>query len=281
MPDPEGPTSPTLSPGATSMVMPRKISTGPALPSKTSRASLKLRIISPIPFFRRICLSPLTYGAGLRIRNLTFLAGFGLLAFAPLAVGANPLTIVALGDSLTQGYGLPREDGLVPQLEAWLRNNGADVTILNAGVSGDTTAGGLARTDWALVTETDAVIVILGGNDLLRGLPPEEARANLNAILAKTEARGLPTLLVPLAATKNFGPDYKQAFDAIYADAAKQHGARLAQPFFAAIFETTDRGTALKTLMQADGIHPNKAGVARVVETLGPEVLELLKIPKG
>ncbi len=204
-----------------------------------------------------------------------------LLAIAPLAARATPLTIVALGDSLTAGYGLPREDGLVPQLETWLRAQGADVTVLNAGVSGDTTAGGLARTDWALVAETDAVIVILGGNDLLRGLPPEAARTNLNAILAKTAARRLPTLLVPVAATTNFGPEYKQAFDAIYADVAKQHGARLAQPFFSSIFATTDRSTALKTFLQADGIHPNKVGVARVVEALGPEVLELLKIPKN
>ncbi len=200
-----------------------------------------------------------------------------LLSLGPVTAKADPLTIVALGDSLTQGYGLPREDGLVPQLERWLRAKGADVTILNAGVSGDTTAGGLARTDWALVPETAAVIVTLGGNDLLRGLPPEQARANLDAILAKTEARDLPTLVVPLAATNNFGPDYKRAFDVIYADVARRHGALLAEPFFAAIFDKSDRATAMKTLMQSDGIHPNKDGVARVVSTLGPKVLDLLK----
>ena len=200
-----------------------------------------------------------------------------LLSLGPVAARADPLTIVALGDSLTQGYGLPRDDGLVPQLERWLRAKGADVTILNAGVSGDTTAGGLARTDWALVPETAAVIVTLGGNDLLRGLPPEQARANLDAILAKTEARDLPTLVVPLAATNNFGPDYKRAFDLIYADVAQRHGALLAAPFFAAIFDRSDRATAMQTLMQSDGIHPNRDGVARVVNALGPKVLDLLK----
>ncbi len=214
--------------------------------------------------------------SGFRIRKLVSLIGFILLA-VPHPARAEPLTIVALGDSLTAGYGLPRDEGLVPQLQRWLQAHGAEVAVLNAGVSGDTTAGGLARTDWALVPETDAVIVILGGNDLLRGLPPEDARANLDAILAKTAARGLPTLLVPVAATGNFGPEYRQAFDAIYPALAEKHHIPLTTPFFTPIFAGIDRATALKTRLQSDGIHPSKQGVALVVENLGPKVLELLQ----
>lgn len=220
------------------------------------------------------------YGGGVLGRNLAatiwaiFLA-LGTGAASPAA--AEPITIVALGDSLTAGYGLPPEDGFVPQLQRWLDAKGAGAAVINAGVSGDTTAGGLARTDWALVPETDAVIVTLGGNDLLRGLPPEEARANLGAILDKTDARGLPALLVPMIAPGNYGPDYKAAFDAIYPALAESHGARLGPAFLAPILTQTDQTAALRDLMQPDGLHPNAAGIALIVETLGPEVLALIE----
>lgn len=190
---------------------------------------------------------------------------------------AEPVTIVALGDSLTAGYGLPPDQGFVPQLQRWLDKQGAEVVIVNAGVSGDTTAGALARTDWSLVPETDGVILTLGGNDLLRGLPPEEARANLDAILAKLDARTLPALIVPMTAPTNFGPDYKTAFDAIYPDLAQSHGARLAPPFFAPILAEEDREAALAAHMQADGLHPNAQGVDVIVQSLGPEILALIE----
>jgi acyl-CoA thioesterase-1 len=207
----------------------------------------------------------------LRNLALTF-----LLALSSPALAAGP-EVVALGDSLTAGYGLSPEEGFVPQLQRWLDAHGASVTIVNAGVSGDTTAGALARIDWALTPGAKAMIVTLGGNDLLRGLPPEEARANLDAILTKAETAGLPVLLVPMAAPGNYGPDYKAAFDAIYPDLAKVHGATLAPPFLAPILGQPDRQAALNTLMQADGIHPNAKGVALVVEALGPEVLALIE----
>lgn len=181
--------------------------------------------------------------------------------------------LLALGDSLTAGYGLAEGEGLVPQLQAWLQAEGEAVTVVNAGVSGDTTAGALARLDWALTPEVDAVMVLLGGNDLLRGLPPAEARANLDKILTTLDERGLPVLLVPMQASLNFGPDYKQAFDAIYPDLAAQHGALLADPYFAALGKDP---AAWGDLMQADGIHPSKAGVARLVPALGPKVRDLL-----
>lgn len=190
---------------------------------------------------------------------------------------AEPLTLVAFGDSLTQGYGLPDGDGLVPQLQAWLTAKGADVTVMNAGVSGDTTAGGLSRIAWTLTPDVDAIIVTLGGNDLLRGISPTETRANLDAILTETQGRNLPTLLVPMVAPANFGPDYKTAFDALYPDLAAAHGATLAQPFFAPLTNGSEDPAAMQPYLQADGIHPNKEGVAKVVEVLGPEVLALLK----
>ncbi|MDW4548373.1 arylesterase [Defluviimonas sp. D31] len=199
-----------------------------------------------------------------------------LAALVPAGAAAEPLTLLAFGDSLTAGYGLPPEEGFVQQLQGWLAEHGAEITVLNGGVSGDTTAGGLARIDWALTPEVDAMIVTLGGNDLLRGLPPEEARANLDAILDRANERRLPVLLVPMTAPGNYGPDYKAAFDAIYPDLAEAHGARLAPPFLAPILAQEDRAAAIAAYIQPDGLHPNAEGVALVVEGLGPEVLDML-----
>lgn len=189
---------------------------------------------------------------------------------------AEPATIVALGDSLTHGYGLPPGDGFVPQLEAWLNEKGAEVTVVNAGVSGDTTAGGRARIGWALSDTADALVVALGGNDLLRGLPPEESRANLTAIMEEAKARNLPVLLIGMQAPGNYGPDYKADFDAIYPDLAAQYDALLAPSFLGALTDLPDRDQTVQDLMQPDGIHPNANGVALIVEDLGPEVLQLL-----
>ena len=184
-------------------------------------------------------------------------------------------TVLALGDSLTAGYGLPADQGFVPQLQAWLAAQGSDVKIVNAGVSGDTTAGGLSRTDWSLTPEVDAVIVNLGGNDMLRGIDPAESRANLDAILAKVKARGVPVLLVSLRAPGNYGADFKAAFDAIYPDLAAKYGAVLADNFFIPVINQQTR-LLDPEYMQADGIHPNAKGVAKILDVLGPKVHELL-----
>jgi acyl-CoA thioesterase-1 len=196
------------------------------------------------------------------------------------SVFAEPVTIVALGDSLTAGYGLvDQTQGLVPQLEAWLKAQGADVVVQNAGVSGDTTAGGLARVGWALGPDTDAMIVTLGGNDMLRGLDPKGSKASLDGILKEAQARGLPVLLVAMKAPGNFGPEYKAAFDGMYADLATQYGTVLADDFFAGLraagADPSDPAS-LAAYMQPDGIHPNPDGVKLIVEGLGPKVLELL-----
>jgi acyl-CoA thioesterase-1 len=197
------------------------------------------------------------------------------LFLSALPVLADPVTIAALGDSLTQGYGLPPGDGLVPQLQAWLDRQGVETVVLNAGVSGDTTAGGLARVDWTLTPDIDALIVSLGGNDFLRGLDPKVTRENLDAILGKADAAGLPVLLIGLHASRNYGADYQRDFDAIFPELAARHGALLYPSFFDAL--GSGAGAVDGGLMQADGIHPNKAGVARVVEAIGPVVLQLVE----
>lgn len=188
---------------------------------------------------------------------------------------AEPVKLVALGDSLTAGYGLPSDDGFVPQLQAWLVAHGADVTVINAGVSGDTTAGGLARTDWTLTPDVDAMIVNLGGNDMLRGIDPANSRANLDGILAKAKARNIPVLLIGLRAPGNYGPDFKVAFDAMYPDLAAQYGALVSENYFLPLIDQSTRLLA-PDLMQSDGIHPNAAGVAKAIAVLGPQVQALL-----
>lgn len=210
----------------------------------------------------------MTYGVAARAAK-AILVSIALIS----PVAAEDVTIAALGDSLTAGFGLVPEQGFVPQLEAWLRARGSEVTVMNAGVSGDTTAGGLARVAWTLTPEIDALVVALGGNDLLRGLPPEVSRANLEGILQVAQAEGLPVLLIGLPAPGNYGPDYRDAFDAIYPDLAEAYGALMEPNFLGALGENTPEN--LRAFMQADGIHPNAKGVAKIVEALGPRVLEL------
>ncbi|WP_416915140.1 MAG: arylesterase [Roseicyclus sp.] len=206
-----------------------------------------------------------------------------LLLAMVLPAAAQEVTIAALGDSLTQGYGLLQEDGFTAQLQDWLVARGHDVAILNAGVSGDTTAGGLARVGWTLTPDVDAMIVALGGNDLLRAIPPEASRANLEGILQAAEAAGVPVLLVGLTAPGNYGPEYQAAFDAMYPELAGAYGALHVESFLAPLSEAAeaDRQGALTAYMQADGIHPNAAGVALIVEALGPEVERLIARAAG
>jgi acyl-CoA thioesterase-1 len=213
---------------------------------------------------------PSGYGARRGLRNLWLALAF--CAAAPAL--AEPVTIVALGDSLTAGYGLPEGEGFVPQLQAWLNTRGVEAEMQNAGVSGDTTAGGLARLDWALGEGADALIVALGGNDVLRGLPPTEAHANLDAILSRAADKGLPVLLIGLPAPGNYGPGYKAEFDTIFPALAASHGALLEPDFLAGLGNTDP--AQVSAFLQGDGIHPNAEGVRRIVDRLGPRVLELI-----
>ncbi len=218
------------------------------------------------------------YGWMRAIRN----AALALLLASPVAAQEEPLTVVALGDSLTAGYGLPTEEGFVAQLQAWLDESGAEVEIRNAGVSGDTTAGGLSRVDWTLGEGADALIVALGGNDYLRGIDPAEARENLRGILDAARERDLPVLLVGIDAAGQYGPDYERDFDAIYPELAQEFDALVEPDFFAALREEGGSlEAALREFMQPDGIHPNAQGVELVVERLGPRVLELAERAAG
>ena len=213
------------------------------------------------------------------MRKLIFGIVLNLVAVLPHVAQAQEVVIAALGDSLTAGYGLPPEDGFVPQLQSWLDAKGAQVKLINAGVSGDTIAGGLARVDWTLTPEVDGMIVALGGNDMLRGLQPEASRSNLEDILKAAQNRDVDVLLVGIAAPNNYGPDYKAAFDAMYPELASAYSALFMPDFFEGLGASSDPAKA-QPFLQSDGIHPNAAGVRLIIEGFGPHVLELIDVIK-
>lgn len=209
--------------------------------------------------------------------------GYGVIAgfvnLAVLAGGCGPAaaaTIVVLGDSLTAGYGLDAADAFPARLEVGLRAEGIDARVIGAGVSGDTSAGGLRRLDWALAPgpdgPPDALIVELGANDGLRGLDPRETEANLDAILARARERGLKVMLAGMMAPPNLGREYAEAFAALYPRLADRHGVLL-YPFF------LDGVAAEPALNLDDGIHPNPDGVAVIVERILPYVKRLIAEP--
>lgn len=182
------------------------------------------------------------------------------------------LRILAFGDSLTAGFGLRAEDSFPAHLERRLRADGIAAEVVNAGISGDTTAGGRARLDWSLGDMPDLVLVELGANDALRGIDPKVARDNLDHILARLRETGTRVLLLGMKAPANWGRDYQAEFDGIFPALARKYGVPL-YPFFL-------DGVALdRDLNQADGLHPNARGVAAIVERLAPEVERLL--PSG
>ena len=197
------------------------------------------------------------------------------VALAVVLAAASPaeartIRLVVLGDSLTAGLGLPPGKAFPDRLQAALRARGLDVDVLNAGVSGDTAADGLARYDWAVPANADALIVELGANDMLRGLEPVATKKALSAILDKAHAARLPTLIAGMRAAPNLGADYDRAFDAIYPALAKDHDVAL-YPFF------LDGVAGDPKLNQADGMHPTAAGVDVIVERIAPLVEEILK----
>jgi acyl-CoA thioesterase-1 len=192
-----------------------------------------------------------------------------ILAGAGPAV-ASPVKILALGTSLTQGYGLPPGTEFTVQLQAALKKSGINAVVTNAGVSGDTSAGGLARLDWSLADHPDAVIVELGGNDMLRGIAPSETEKNLRAILDRLNAAHVKVLLTGMHAQRNLGADYVKQFDAIYP--------RLAKDTHVLFYPFILDGVALNPkLNQADGMHPNPAGVKIIVVRILPLVKKLVK----
>lgn len=207
-----------------------------------------------------------SYGALRRWANAALLV-CALLCSA--AADAKPVRILILGDSLTAGYGLPHSEGFQAQMQAALQAKGYDVRLVDAAVSGDTSAGGRARLDWALGDGADAAVVELGANDGLRGLPPQDMQANLTAILDALAAKNIPVLLCGMLAPPNLGKEYADAFEAVFARLGTRAGI-LFDPFFL-------KGIAAETaLNQADGIHPNAEGVRRNVARLLPAFEKLI-----
>lgn len=192
-----------------------------------------------------------------------------LALLASQSVLAAPIRILAFGTSLTQGYGLPPGTEFTSVLQARLKQKGIDAKLTNAGVSGDTSADGLSRIDWSLADHPDAAIVEMGSNDALRGLDPKETERNLSTILAKLEAAHVPVLVLGMKAPRNLGPEYAAAFDPIYPRLAKQFGDML-YPFI------LDGVVLNPKLNQADGIHPNPAGVQIIVTRVLPYVNKLV-----
>lgn len=219
-------------------------------------------------------LEAISPGYGLRgglVNALTLILSLWMLA-APVRA-AEPLTLLALGDSLTAGYGLDQDKAFPVQLQAALRAEGLDITVINGGVSGDTSAGGRARLDWLLATPVDAVLVELGANDGLRGLDPKQTRENLDWILANLKQRGIPVLVSGMYAPPNLGQDYGAEFNAIYPDLARKHGVMYDAFFLEGV-------AADPAYNQKDGIHPNAEGVAIIVRRLAPKIQKLLDSAK-
>jgi len=212
------------------------------------------------------------YGPMSRLVNVVLVC----VAFSMLAMRAHasdPKILLALGDSLTAGYGLAQPDAFPVQLEAALVELGVNAQVVNAGVSGDTSAGGRSRLQWLLSNPVDAVIVELGANDGLRGLDPAQTRDNLDWIMATLKKRQIPTLITGMYAPPNLGEDYGAEFNAIYPDLAKKYGALYDRFYLEGV-------AADPALNQADGIHPNADGVALIVKRLAPQVQELLQHTK-
>ncbi|WP_374332894.1 arylesterase [Aestuariivirga sp.] len=201
---------------------------------------------------------------------LKLFTALALLVLTAGGAAAAPQTILALGDSLTAGLGLGPADVFPVKLEAALKARGHDVKVINAGVSGDTAADGAARLDWALSEPVNAVIVELGANDALRGMPVAQAEQALDQLLTALEQKKLPTLLAGMKAPPNMGPDYQGQFDGMYQRLAAKHPAVLFYPFF------LDGVAADPKLNQGDGMHPNPAGVDVIVARILPSVEQLL-----
>ncbi len=211
------------------------------------------------------------YGA---LRALTNAMVVVLALFSAAAANARPVRVLILGDSLAAGYGLAAADGFQAQMLAALRARGHDVSFVDAAVSGDTSAGGRARLDWAIGDGVDAALVELGANDGLRGLPTKDLQANLTAILDALAAKHMPVLLSGMLAPPNLGQDYGSAFKAIYTTLGARQDV-IFDPFF------LEGVAADPGLNQADHIHPNPAGVKIIVARLLPEMEKLIASVKS
>lgn len=214
-----------------------------------------------------------TYGRVRRGINASLLI-FALILSNSSGLRAETLTILGFGDSLMAGYGLAQDASFPVQLERKLADNGVNATVVNAGVSGDTTAGGLSRMDWALADKPDVVLLELGANDGLRGLDPVQTKANLAGMIEKSLSSGAVVILAGMMAPPNLGSDYAAEFNAMYPDLVETYPDVLFYPFF------LEGVAAEPTLNQVDGIHPNRDGVAVIVDNIYPVIEDALKRAK-
>lgn len=205
-------------------------------------------------------------GLGLHL----FITVLSMAALAGSRAYAEPYRIVGFGDSLMAGYELGAGESFPEQLEAQLKKFGYEVEVANAGVSGDTTSGGLARLDWSVAEGTEFVILELGANDALRGVPPDVTRANLDEMIRRLKERGVEILLAGMLSPPNMGADFAAEFNSIYPDLAERHDVRLF-PFF------LEGVAAEPELLLPDGMHPSASGVARIVNQILPTVVEILE----
>jgi acyl-CoA thioesterase I len=221
------------------------------------------------PFNLKVCAMRFRKLAAIAVAVMSLMAVPGAIATA--ADGDDPVRIVGFGDSLMAGYGLNGQEGFPARLQAALEARGHDVEITDAGSSGDTSSGGRARLDWSIPVdeEVDGVILELGANDALRGLPPEKTRENLDAIITRLKERGIEVLLAGMLAPPNLGADYESRFNAIYPELASKHDLIL-YPFF------LDGVTGNPDLLLDDGMHPNANGINRMVDGILPYAEDFL-----
>lgn len=206
-----------------------------------------------------------------------FLAAVLAATLGTASVRAQTITVLALGDSLTAGYGLPRGEGFVPQMQAWLDQAGEDATIINGGVSGNTTRNGLARADRLLTPRIDAMILALGGNDYLRGINPAVTRNNLDQILTLAADRDVPVLLVGIRAGDLHGARYQIAFNDMYRGLSSEYDVPLVPTFYQGLLNAAGTQDRVRSYLQRDALHPNAEGVREIVDFLGPEVQALIR----
>jgi acyl-CoA thioesterase-1 len=219
--------------------------------------------ITPIAIFKHTAIKRLVF---------TIITVFGSLYVSLIPLHAQEMkNILAFGDSLTAGYGLGPGEGFTDQLERTLNEQGLNVKVANAGVSGDTTSGGLSRLEWVLVSasDLDLVILALGGNDALRGIQPEITRKNMDKMVSILKEKNIPTLIAGMMAPPNLGPQYGDKFNTIYSDIAKKYDVAI-YPFF------LDGVAGFLELNQNDRIHPNPKGVKIITEKMSPSIIEIL-----
>jgi acyl-CoA thioesterase-1 len=249
------------------------MSTIPALPSKDSETfSNKIEGLCMINNLKNFY-----YASRYEAKNLLNKAIIHLIILMVPTFCYSEPKVFFLGDSITHGFGLPEDEGLINQLSNWFSNNDITVDFINGGVSGDTTAGGLERLSWSLTEDISAVVVALGSNDVLRGFPPEITKENLSAIIDIAQSNKLPVLLIGTYAPGNYGQEYKSDFDAIFIDLAEEKNIAYIDSYLKPLLDEISKGKDVMHLLQADGLHPNLNGVQVIVEYVFPQLLKFLQ----